>query len=250
MTAPSSFTSWRSEIPSVPLQSADLLNAEAKEEKRFPSVFILRQRGYCTDRALSFLPAYVWKTQQKRGKYLSQDRKVFSQAFRPPSALRQLIRPNFPSIFSPSAKLSLDLNSPNLSALIIGLILIITLLLQAIIHPDTGEKILMPFRMSGTVAWCGCPRGVGGGGGVGACYVVQHGGVVVHPGNCHGSTGLFRLSGERSHSAGRWLKPLSHGDRGVLSAVWRAQTRVVSVRSRDTGNLTYSDQYDVFKVIK
>lgn len=27
--------------------------------------------------------------------------------------------------------------------------------LQAIIHPDTGEKILMPFRMSGTVAQCG-----------------------------------------------------------------------------------------------
>ena len=68
MTAPSSSTSWRSapwtsgrsEIPSVPLQSADLLTAEAKEEKRFPSVFILQQRGYCTDRALSFVSAYVW----------------------------------------------------------------------------------------------------------------------------------------------------------------------------------------------
>lgn len=32
---------------------------------------------------------------------------------------------------------------------------------QAIIHPDTGEKILMPFRMSGTVAWCGNLREVG-----------------------------------------------------------------------------------------
>ncbi|KAG8013062.1 Sideroflexin-5, partial [Nibea albiflora] len=26
---------------------------------------------------------------------------------------------------------------------------------QAIIHPDTGEKIFMPFRMSGTEAYCG-----------------------------------------------------------------------------------------------
>lgn len=32
--------------------------------------------------------------------------------------------------------------------------------LQAIIHPDTGEKILMPFRMSGTVAWCGSLGGL------------------------------------------------------------------------------------------
>lgn len=66
------------------------------------------------------------------------------------------------------------------------------LLLQAIIHPDTGEKILMPFRMSGTVTWCGS---FGGKWDLGACYVVQHGGVV-QPWNCHGSTGLFRLSGK------------------------------------------------------
>lgn len=35
------------------------------------------------------------------------------------------------------------------------------LLLQAIIHPDTGEKILMPFRMSGTVTRCGSFGGSG-----------------------------------------------------------------------------------------
>lgn len=35
------------------------------------------------------------------------------------------------------------------------------LLLQAIIHPDTGEKILMPFRMSGTVTGWGSFGGRG-----------------------------------------------------------------------------------------
>lgn len=34
--------------------------------------------------------------------------------------------------------------------------LMVLFLSQAIIHPDTGEKILMPFRMSGTVSACGC----------------------------------------------------------------------------------------------
>ncbi|KAG7235804.1 hypothetical protein INR49_002191 [Caranx melampygus] len=71
---------------------------------------------------------------------------------------------------------------------------------QAIIHPDTGEKILMPFRMSGTVA-----RSVGVGVGIRGLVMWSNIGGVFHPGNCHSSTGLFRLSQawKRSLSAGR-----------------------------------------------
>lgn len=55
----------------------------------------------------------------------------------------------------------------------LALISVVTLHLQAIIHPDSGQKIPMPFRMSGTGSLA--TRGCGGGGcyqGGGACWEV------------------------------------------------------------------------------
>lgn len=119
----------------------------------------------------------------------------------------------FPLCFQPSCKTFLPVHlcwagsfSPHYR-----LILVITLPLQAIIHPDTGDKILMPFRMSGTVAWSAAAAAA-------ACYVVQHGGGA-HPGTCHW---VLQVVGKRSHSAGRWLKPRSHRDGDVLQASERA----------------------------
>ena len=96
-----------------------------------------------------------------------------------------------------------ELDQPNFFCANYNLISVITLSLQAIIHPDTGEKIFMPFRMSGRVARCGWSRGPRG---PGACYVVQHGGdaSLLTLGTVRAQRGFFRLSqtSERSHSAG------------------------------------------------
>lgn len=103
------------------------------------------------------------------------------------------------------------------------------LLLQAIIHPDTGEKILMPFRMSGTVAWCGSLRGEVGSRGLlcGPTWRRRS------PWELSWLNGTLQVVWKRSHSAGRWLKPLSHGDGEVLEASEEANSSIL-VQSQGT----------------
>lgn len=94
------------------------------------------------------------------------------------------------------------------------LLLIIRLSLQAIIHPDTGEKILMPFRMSGTVTWCGSLWGEVGSSRLLCGPTWRHGSAL----ELSWLNRALQVVWKRSHPAGRWLKPLSHGDGKVLVA--------------------------------